>query len=134
MNIAKVLGAAAILAAVATGVPSPAGAGGPTAPAVPVAELSGTYTFTVQTGNTTTWAITPCGRGCATVAATNSSAGNAPYTGQAQLTGDQLEHDGCAAGRPHVRRQQPRSGNDHILLGRSNIRWHSVQPGGSRRV
>ena len=88
MNIAKVLGAAAILAAVAIGVPSPAGAGGPTAPATPIAELSGTYTFTVQTGNTTTWTITPCGPGCATVAATNSSAGNAPYTGQAQLAGD----------------------------------------------
>ncbi len=88
MNIAKVLGAAAIFAAVATAVPSPAGAGGPTTPATPVTELSGTYTFTVQTGNTTTWAITPCGPGCATVAATNSSAGNAPYTGQAQLAGD----------------------------------------------
>jgi len=87
MNIAKVLGAAAILAAVATGAPTPAGAGGPTTPTA--AELSGTYTFTVQTGNTTTWAITPCGPGCATVAATNSSAGNAPYTGQARLAGDQ---------------------------------------------
>ncbi len=96
MNIAQVLGAASILAAVATGVPSPALAGGPTsptspnvpAPAAPGGELSGIYTFTVESGNTTTWTITPCGPGCATVAATNSSAGNAPYTGQAQLAGD----------------------------------------------
>ena len=96
MNITGVLGAAAIFAAVAIGFPSPAWAGGPTtpgsptvpAPAAPVAELSGTYTFTVESGNTTTWTITPCGPGCANVAATNSSAGNAPYTGQAQLAGD----------------------------------------------
>ncbi len=96
MNIAQVLGAASILAAVATGVPSPALAGGPTsptspnvpAPAAPGGELSGIYTFTVESGNTTTWTITPCGPGCAAVAATNSSAGNAPYKGQAQLAGD----------------------------------------------
>src|SRR5215212_3113042 len=96
MNIAGVFGAAAVFAAVAIGFPSPAWAGGPTtptspsvpAPAAPVGELSGTYTFTVDSGNTTTWTITPCGPGCASVAATNSSAGNAPYSGQAQLAGD----------------------------------------------
>ena len=96
MNIARVLGAVAMFAAVAIGIASPVWAGGPTtptsptvtAPAAPVGELSGTYTFTVESGNTTTWTITPCGTGCATVAATNSSAGNAPYTGQAQLIGD----------------------------------------------
>ena len=93
MNIARVLGAVAIFAAVAIGIASPGWAGGPTTPASPtvpapaagVGELSGTYTFTVETGNTTTWTITPCGPGCANVAATNSSAGNAPYSGQAQL-------------------------------------------------
>jgi hypothetical protein len=92
MNIARVLGAVAILSAVAIGMASPGLAGGPTtpvpAPAAPIEELSGTYTFTVESGNTTTWTITPCGPGCADVAATNSSAGNAPYTGQAQLAGD----------------------------------------------
>jgi hypothetical protein len=96
MNIARMLGSAAVLIVVATGAPSIAWAGGPTtptspsvpAPAAPAAELSGTYTFTVQSGNTTAWTITPCGPGCATVAASNSSAGNAPYTGQAQLAGD----------------------------------------------
>jgi hypothetical protein len=96
MNIARVLGAVAIFAAVAIGIASPGWAGGPTIPpsptvparAAPVGELSGTYTFTVATGNTTTWMITPCGPGCANVAATNSSAGNAPYSGQAQLAGD----------------------------------------------
>ena len=141
MNIAQVLGAAAILAAVATGVPSPAWAGGPTtyiahfpAPAAPGGELSGIYTFTVQTGNTTTWTITPCGPGCATVAATNSSAGNAPYTRASAVGRRPLEHDGCAARRPHVRRQQPCSGDDHIFLGRRNIRRHSVQPRGPRCV
>jgi hypothetical protein len=96
MNIAGVFGATAVFAAVAIVFPSPAWAGGPTtptspsvpAPAAPVGELSGTYTFTVDSGNTTTWTITPCGPGCASVAATNSSAGNAPYSGQAQLAGD----------------------------------------------
>ena len=105
MNIAQVLGAAAILAAVATGVPSPALAGGPTsptsptvpAPAAPGGELSGIYTFTVETGNTTSWTITPCSPECADVAATNSSAGNAPYSGQAQLAGDRWN---MAAARP----------------------------------
>ncbi len=105
MNIAQVLGAAAILAAVATGVPSPALAGGPTsptspnvpAPAAPGGELSGIYTFTVETGNTTSWTITPCSPECADVAATNSSAGNAPYNGQAQLAGDRWN---MAAARP----------------------------------
>jgi hypothetical protein len=97
MNIARMLGAAAVLVVVvATVAPSIAWAGGPTtptspsvpAPAAPAAELSGIYTFTVQSGNTTAWTITPCGTGCATVAASNSSAGNAPYGGQAQLAGD----------------------------------------------
>ena len=96
MNIAGVFGTAAVFAAVAIGFPSPAWAGGPTtptspsvpAPAAPVGELSGTYTFTVDSGNTTKWTITPCGPGCANVAATDSSAGNAPYSGQAQLAGD----------------------------------------------
>ncbi len=96
MNIARALGAAAIFAAVAIGISSPGWAGGPTTPASPtvpapaarVGELSGTYTFTVESGNTTTWTITPCGPGCADVAATSSSAGNAPYSGQAQLAGD----------------------------------------------
>jgi len=92
MNIARALGAVAILSAVAIGMASPGWAGGPTTPvpppAAPVEELSGTYIFTVESGNTTTWTITPCGPGCADVAATNSSAGNAPYTGQAQLAGD----------------------------------------------
>jgi hypothetical protein len=96
MSIARVLGAVAIFAAVAIGIASPAWAGGPTtptsptvpAPAASVGELSGAYTFTVESGNTTTWTITPCGQGCANFAATNSSAGNAPYSGQAQLAGD----------------------------------------------
>jgi|tagenome__1003787_1003787.scaffolds.fasta_scaffold18699713_1 hypothetical protein len=96
MNIARTFGAAAVLVVVATGAPSLAWAGGPTtptspsvpAPAASAVDLSGTYTFTVQSGNTTAWTITPCGPGCATVAASNSSAGNAPYSGQAQLAGD----------------------------------------------
>jgi hypothetical protein len=96
MNITSALGAVAVFSAVAIGTASPAWAGGPTTPTSPtvpapsasVGELSGTYTFTVQSGNTTTWTITPCGPGCANVAATNSSAGNAPYSGQAQLAGD----------------------------------------------
>ena len=108
MNIARVLGAVAMFAAVAIGIASPVWAGGPTtptsptvtAPAAPVGELSGTYTFTVESGNTTTWTITPCGTGCATVAATNSSAGNAPYTGQAQLIGDRWN---MTAARPDAR-------------------------------
>ena len=96
MSIAQGFGAAAIFAWVAIGIASPAWADGPTtptspagpAPAAPVGELSGTYTFTVESGNTTTWTITPCGPGCANVAAANSSAGNAPYDGQAQLAGE----------------------------------------------
>jgi len=96
MKIARELGALAISAAVAVGLANPAVAGGPTSPtsptvpvpAAPGGELSGIYTFTVDSGNTTTWTITPCGPGCAAVAATNSSAGNRPYTGQAQLAGD----------------------------------------------
>jgi len=96
MNIARMLGGAAVLVVVATGAPSIAWAGGPTsptsptvpAPAAPGGELSGIYTFTVETGNTTSWTITPCSPECADVAATNSSAGNAPYSGQAQLAGD----------------------------------------------
>ena len=96
MRIARGLGAAAIFGWLAIGMANPAWAGGPTtptppavpAPAAPVSELSGTYTFTVESGNTTTWTITSCGPGCANVAATNSSAGNAPYSGQAQLAGE----------------------------------------------
>jgi hypothetical protein len=96
MIIARVLGAVAAFIAVAIGTASPGWAGGPTTPTAPSAsdaahpasELSGTYTFTVGSGNTTRWTITPCGPGCADVAATNSSAGNAPYSGQAQLAAD----------------------------------------------
>jgi hypothetical protein len=96
MKITSVLGAVAVFAAVPVGMASPAWAGGPTtpasptvpAPAPPVGELSGTYTFTVESGHTTTWTISPCGPGCANVAAADSSVGNAPYRGQAQLAGD----------------------------------------------
>jgi hypothetical protein len=96
MQIARALGALAISAPLAVGIASPGWAGGPPnstsppvpTPAAPVRELSGTYTFTVESGNTTTWTVTPCGPGCADVAATNSSAGNAPYSGHAQLAGD----------------------------------------------
>jgi len=96
MNIARVPGVVAIFGAVAIGIASPGWAGGPTspasptvpAPAAPVGELSGTYTFTVESGNTTMWTITPCGPGCADVAATNSSIGNAPYSGRANLAAD----------------------------------------------
>ena len=97
MRTIRALCAAAILACTASGLAGPAWAGGPTNPpspavpapaAAPVGELSGTYLFTVDTGNTTTWTMTPCGPGCTNVAATNSSAGNAPYAGQAQLSSD----------------------------------------------
>jgi hypothetical protein len=96
MNIARVLGAVAVVGGVTIGMASPGWAGGPTTPASPtvppptasVEELSGTYIFTVDSGNTTTWSITSCGPGCADVAAANSSIGNAPYSGRAQSAGD----------------------------------------------
>jgi hypothetical protein len=96
MNIARMLGALAILALLAIGIASPGWAGGPPnstspplpTPAAPVGEFSGTYTFTVESGHTTMWTVTSCGTGCADVAATNSSVGNAPYNGRAQLVGD----------------------------------------------
>ena len=96
MKIARALGTVSIFAAVAIAIASPAWAGGPTTPASPTVpapaaragEFSGTYTFTVESGNTTTWTITPCGPGCADVAATNSSIGNAAYSGRAQLAVD----------------------------------------------
>jgi hypothetical protein len=95
MNIARILGALAILASLTIGIASPGRASGPITPTSPTGptpaaagELSGIYTFTVESGNTTMWTVTPCGMGCADVAATNSSAGNAPYNGRAPLAGD----------------------------------------------
>ena len=48
--------------------------------------------------------------------------------------GRPLDHDSDPARRSHVRRQQPRCGNDHIFMGRGNTRRHGVQPRGPRHV
>jgi hypothetical protein len=48
--------------------------------------------------------------------------------------GRSLEHDGCPTRCPNVRRQQPRSGYDHVFMGPGNTRRHSVQPRGPRHV
>jgi hypothetical protein len=68
-----------VLAGAAVGLANPASA-----------DLSGTYNFATDNGGTATWTITPCGAGCANVAATNVIAfgGQAsPWNGTAELTG-----------------------------------------------
>ena len=142
MNIARALGAVAIFAAVAIGIASSAWAGGPTtptsptvpAPAAPVGELSGTYTFTVEIrkhhymDDHTVWPGMRQRR-------RDEFVGRERALQRASAVGGRsLEHDGCPARCPNVRRQQPSSGNDRIFMGRGNTRRHSLQPRGPRYV
>ena len=142
MNITGVLSAATIFAAVAIGFPSPAWAGGPITPDFARCSCAGGSRCGVErylhlycgirkhnyVDDHTVW---PRMRQCRS----DKLVGWERALHRASAVGRRpLEHDGCAARCPHVRRQQPRAGNDHIFMGRSNIRRHSVQPRGPRCV
>ena len=142
MNIARVLGAVAMFAAVAIGIASPVWAGGPTTPTSPTVTAPGRSRRRIErhlhlhcrvrkhhyVDDHTVWHRMRHGRSYEFVgwerALHRASA----------VDWRSLEHDGRAARCPNVRRQQPRSGNDHIFMGRSNTRRHSVQPRGPRYV
>jgi hypothetical protein len=73
-----------IAAGVAIGSAGTAWADGPVQPTP--GQLSGTYTYQSDSGRVNTWAITPCGPGCADVAVTPVTDPRVtPYGGRAQL-------------------------------------------------